>query len=206
MRLRMGQGEHTRTYAYLDLMVLEKLADQEQLVLSDLKLDQYFDLTPGTPYPKSLVALHLGNGENAKGVLWIGFEQNRWFSGEEIDFYKELAFRATATLNTKQQVLKVHTENTWLNEVLNSIDNPILVINSNREVIHQNLASQSLIKQASDLIINDGKVKTIPQSKMLELMQVNQSGLDKEKTIKLSEKNTRLRSCRSNWREKKLAQ
>jgi len=192
MRLRMGQGEHTRTYAYLDLMVLEKLADQEQLVLSDLKLDQYFGLTPGTPYPKSLVALHLGDGENAKGVLWIGFEQNRWFSGEEIDFYKELAFRATATLNTKQQVLKVHTENTWLNEVLNSIDDPILVINSNREVIHQNLASQSLINQAGDLVINDGRKKTIPQSKMLELMQVSQSGLDKEKTIRLSEKEYRV--------------
>ena len=188
MRLRMGKGEHTRTYAYLDLMVLEKLADQEQLVLSDLKIDQYFGLTPGTPYPKSLVALHLGAEENAQGLIWIGFEQNCWFSNEEIDFYKELAFRATAALNTKQQILKVSTEKSWLNEVLNAIADPILVVNSNGEILHQNLAGQNLVNRVKDLVINDGGKKIIPQMKMNELMQMHRSSLDREKTINLLEK------------------
>lgn len=192
MRLRLGRGEHARTYAYLDLMVLEKLADQDQLVLNDLKLDQYFGLTPGTPYPKSLIALHLRDSETAQGVLWVGFEQNRWFSDDDIKFYQGLAYRATAALNTKQKIIKVHTEKTWLNEVLNAIDDPILVLNANREVIHSNIAGQNLINQAQDLVGNHAGRKTIPQSKMLELMQTQQASFDKEKTINLSDKEYRV--------------
>lgn len=186
MRLRIGQGEHTRTYAYLDLLVLDKLGSQEQLVLSDLKIDQYFGLTPGTPYPKSIIALRLGENEAVQGVLWIGFEQNQWFSNEEIVFYKELAYRATATLNTKEQITRVRTEKGWLNEVLNAIADPILVIEPNGVVVFENLAAKNLSIHASDFFtIANGK-KSLPQAKMIDLMQKHQASLDKEKTILLA--------------------
>lgn len=182
MRLRLGQGENTRNYAYLDVMILEKIADQDQLVLSDIKVDQYFGLTPGTPYPKSIVALQLEGNENSRGVLWVGFEQSRWFSDEEIDFYKELAFRAAASLNTKEQISKIRTEKTWLNEVLNSIPDPIFVIDSKSDIVFQNLASLD-ISNSDENFRNSGK--HIAQKTLVDLVQRHKSAVEKEKTIKI---------------------
>ncbi len=83
-RLRLGQGENTRLYAYLDMLIIEKIGDQDQLILSDLKVDQYFGLTSGTPHPQSIAALQLRGKGNSQGVLWVGFEQNHWFDQEDI--------------------------------------------------------------------------------------------------------------------------
>lgn len=186
MRLRIGQGENTRNYAYLDVLILEKIADQDQLVLSDIKIDDYFGLTPGTPYPKSIVALQLRGNESSRGVLWVGFEQNRWFSNEEIDFYRELAFRATAALNTKEQISKVRDEKEWLNEVLNSIPDPIVVIDVTGRVVFENLAGQNL-SYAGGLVDSSQNERSVSQATMVDLLQRHKATSDKEKTIRLGD-------------------
>jgi len=186
MRLRIGQGENTRNYAYLDVLILEKIADQDQLVLSDIKIDDYFGLTPGTPYPKSIVALQLRGNESSRGVLWVGFEQNRWFSNEEIDFYRELAFRATAALNTKEQISKVRDEKEWLNEVLNSIPDPIVVIDVTGRVVFENLAGQNL-SYAGGLVDSSQNERSVSQARMVDLLQRHKATSDKEKTIRLGD-------------------
>ncbi len=93
-RLRLRQGEQTRVYAYLDAMILDKLGRQDQLILSDLKVDQYFGLSSGMPFPQSIAALRLKSEDVTQGILWVGFDQNHWFSQEDIRFYQQLAFRS----------------------------------------------------------------------------------------------------------------
>lgn len=186
MRLRTGQGEQTRNYAYLDTQILEKIADQEQLVLSNIKMDQYFGLTPGTPYPQALIALQLSGGGSSQGVLWVGFEQNHWISNEELELYKELAYRASATLKTKEQILKVQTEKSWLNELLNSIPDPILAVDTSGTILYQNLASKDLIEDSIGLIVAGPKGHQIIQSRLVELTQSSRSTKDRNKTITLA--------------------
>jgi len=186
MRLRTGQGEQTRNYAYLDALILEKIGDQEQLVLNNIKIDQYFGLTPGTPYPQDIVALKLSGGSTSQGILWVGFEQNQWISNEELEFYKELAFRASATLKTKEQINKVRTEKSWLNEVLNAIPDPILVVDSNGIILYQNLSSQDLAESAVGLIHSGMEGKRIVQSRLVELTQSSKASKERNKTITLA--------------------
>lgn len=186
MRLRTGQGEQTRNYAYLDTQILEKIADQEQLVLSNIKIDQYFGLTPGTPYPQALIALQLNGGGSTQGILWVGFEQNHWISSEELDLYKELAYRASATLKTKEQILKVQTEKSWLNELLNSIPDPILVVDTSGSVLFQNLASKDLIEDSVGLIVGGPEGHQIIQSRLVELTQSSKATKERNKTITLA--------------------
>ena len=115
MRLRLGQGDQTRIYAYLDAMILDKLGSQEQLILSDLQVDQYFGLSSGMPYPQSIAALRLKNAEITQGILWVGFDQNYWFSQEDIRFYQQLAYRASAVLSAKGTIRQgTQSENTVL--------------------------------------------------------------------------------------------
>lgn len=186
MRLRSGQGEQTRNYAYLDPLILEKIGDQDQLVLSNIKVDQYFGLTPGTPYPQAIIALKLSGGTETEGILWVGFEQNHWISDEELNLYKELAYRASATLKTKEQISKVQTEKSWLNEVLNSIPDPILVVDSKGMVLYQNIASQDIVQASEGLIYEGNRGKQIAQSRLAELTQNSKAIRERNKTIKLA--------------------
>ena len=186
MRLRTGQGEQTRNYAYLDTLILEKMADQEQLVLSNIKIDQYFGLTPGTPYPQALIALQLSGEASSQGILWVGFEQNHWISNEELELYKELAYRASATLKTKEQILKVQTEKSWLNELLNSIPDPIIVVDHNGTILYQNLASKDLVEDSLGLTKSGPQGQQIIQSRLVELTQSSKAAKERNKTITLA--------------------
>lgn len=186
MRLRIGQGEQTRNYAYLDTLILEKIADQEQLVLSNIKIDQYFGLTLGTPYPQALIALQLSGGASIQGILWVGFEQNHWISDEELELYKELAYRASATLKTKEQILKVQTEKSWLNQLLNSIPDPILVVDPSGTILYQNLASKDLVEDSVGLTKSVPEGHQIIQSRLIELTQSSRAAKGRNKTVTLS--------------------
>ncbi|MFZ3151288.1 MAG: GAF domain-containing sensor histidine kinase [Anaerolineaceae bacterium] len=147
MRLRIGQGEQTRLYAYLDVMILDKIGDQDQLILSDLKVDQYFGLTSGMPYPQSIAALQLKHEGVSQGILWVGFEQNHWFSQDDIRFYQQLAYRASAVLSTKEQFAQVQADKNWLETSLDALPEPILVFNKNDQLIFSNQAASELISQ-----------------------------------------------------------
>ncbi len=160
MRLRLGQGENTRLYAYLDTLIIDKIGDQDQLILSDLKVDQYFGLTSGTPHPQSIAALQLRGSGDAQGVLWVGFEQNHWFDQEDIQFYQQLAYRASAALNTKAQFSKVQNDKGWLSLAFNAFPDPILVMDKDGQIQFSNTAALAASSKGEALIgKKDGAVR-----------------------------------------------
>ena len=120
-----------------------------------------------------------------EGILWVGFEENRWISDEELNLYKELAWRASATLKTKEQISQVQTEKNWLNEVLNSIPDPILVVDSNGMVLYQNLASQDILQGSEGFINETNRGKQFVQARLLELTQ-NSKAVRGRETISLA--------------------
>jgi K+-sensing histidine kinase KdpD len=160
MRLRLGQGENTRLYAYLDTLIIDKIGDQDQLILSDLKVDQYFGLTSGTPHPQSIAALQLRGSGDAQGVLWVGFEQNHWFDQEDIQFYQQLAYRASAALNTKAQFSKVQNDKGWLSLAFNALPDPILVMDKSGQIQFSNASALAASSKGEALIgKKDGAVR-----------------------------------------------
>ncbi len=147
MRLRIGQGDKTRDYAYLDGMIMEKVGQQNRLILTDLKVDQYFGLDPNMPYPQSIVALNLKQDNQSKGILWVGFEKNVWFSQDDIHFYEQLAYRASAVLNTKEQINRVQSDKNWLEAAINSMPEPVFILDNQYKLVFFNPQAESLIDQ-----------------------------------------------------------
>ena len=170
MRLRLGQGENTRLYAYLDMLIIEKIGDQDQLILSDLKVDQYFGLATGTPHPQSIAALQLRGGGNSQGVLWVGFEQNHWFDQEDIQFYQQLAYRASAALSTKEQISKVQNEKGWLNLAFDAFSDPILIINKDGQIQFSNSAANAASDKGEALFGKKGSEVRIVNEKLNSLI------------------------------------
>ncbi len=146
MRLRLGQGEQTRVYAYLDAMILDKLGSQDQLILSDLKVDQYFGLSSGTPYPQSIAALRLKSEDMTQGILWVGFDENHWFSQEDIRFYQQLAYRASAVLNAKEQYGRMQNEKSILSAALESLPEAVIVLDNAGNIAFANAAAWQLME------------------------------------------------------------
>ena len=179
MRLRLGQGENTRLYAYLDTLIIEKIGEQDQLILSDLKVDQYFGLTSGTPHPQSIAALQLRDNGNAQGVLWVGFEQNHWFDQEDIQFYQQLAYRASAALSTKAQFTKVQSEKGWLNLAFNAMPDPILLIDQEGLVQFSNTAASGLSEKGEALIGKKGKEVRIVNEKLNTYLGKDRKSIEK---------------------------
>ncbi len=179
MRLRLGQGENTRLYAYLDTLIIEKIGEQDQLILSDLKVDQYFGLTSGTPHPQSIAALQLRDNGNAQGVLWVGFEQNHWFDQEDIQFYQQLAYRASAALSTKAQFTKVQSEKGWLNLAFNAMPDPVLLIDQEGQVQFSNTAANGLSEKGEALIGKKGKEVRIVNEKLNNFLSKDKKSAEK---------------------------
>lgn len=180
LRKRLGQGENTRLYAYLDTLIFEKIGDQDQLILSDLKVDQYFGLMTGTPHPQSIAALQLRDNGSAQGVLWVGFEQNHWFDQEEIQFYQQLAYRASAALSTKEQFAKVQNENGWFNLAFNAFPEPIMIVNRERQVLFSNQAAAAASEKGIALIGKKGREVLIVNEKLLGYLGKTRKGTEPE--------------------------
>ncbi len=189
MRLRLGQGENTRLYAYLDTLIIEKIGDQDQLILSDLRVDQYFGLTSGTPHPQSIAALQLRDNGNAQGVLWVGFEQNHWFDQEDIQFYQQLAYRASAALSTKAQFTKVQSEKGWLSQAFNAIPDPVLLIDRDGQVQFGNKAAIEASDKGESLIGRKGKELRVINEKLNGYLGKDRTNSEK-KTLQLDGKKT----------------
>ncbi len=184
MRLRLGQGENTRLYAYLDMLIIEKIGDQDQLILSDLKVDQYFGLTSGTPHPQSIAALQLRGNGDSQGVLWVGFEQNHWFDQEDIQFYQQLAYRASAALSTKEQFSRVQNDKGWLSMAFNAFSDPIIVVDRDGRIQFSNTAAIAASEQGEALIGKKEGAVRVANEKLKVLLSKDKKSAE-PKSLKL---------------------
>lgn len=158
---RFGEGEFAKPYAYLDTMVLDKLGEEDQLVLSDLKIDQYFGLPADSPYPQSLIALNLRNGSQTAGVLWVGFQKAHWFTRQEISFYEQLASRALTALTSKTSSDQVEIDRDRLLAAFETIEDPVIILDGDNSVYYLNPKAQQLAKEEKDLLRGSGERKVI---------------------------------------------
>ena len=134
----------------------------------------------GTPHPQSIAALQLRDNGSAQGVLWVGFEQNHWFDQEEIQFYQQLAYRASAALSTKEQFAKVQNENGWFNLAFNAFPEPIMIVNRERQVLFSNQAAAAASEKGIALIGKKGREVLIVNEKLLGYLGKTRKGTEPE--------------------------
>lgn len=170
IRSRFGQGEKTRLYAYLDAMILDKLGRQNQLILTDIKLDHYFGLSAGTPFPQSVIALPLNDKGHLHGVLWIGFDQKKWFSPEDIKFYHELAFRASVAIATKLETQLLIADKASTESGLNAIPHAVFILNDEHIISFMNEKGKALARKVKGLLESDEGNYRFSHTRIIELL------------------------------------
>lgn len=167
--LSRGAGELSEAYAYLDEMVLEKLGDDRQLVLSDIKVDQYFGLSAENPFPQSLIALNLRGDSQSIGTFWVGFEKTHWFNREEINFHEALASRIEAAMALKQQKFQVSVDRDRLTAAFDALDDLVIMLDEDNSICYLNRSAERLSEAEKSLLRGSGSRKVIglPELQML---------------------------------------
>lgn len=183
IRSRFGQGENTRLYAYLDGAILDKMGDREQLILTDIKVDQYFGLSGGTPFPQSIIALPLSDKGHTHGVLWVAFEQKKWFAPDDIKFYQELAYRASVAMTTKQETQQLQNDKVVYEAGMNAIPHPVFLLDNENIILFMNRSAKSLLGVDASLITSaDGKHR-LTHPKILERLKSDTSQQMRDSTL-----------------------
>ncbi|MFH1445992.1 MAG: histidine kinase dimerization/phospho-acceptor domain-containing protein, partial [Chloroflexota bacterium] len=144
-RIRMGQGERSTLYAYLDEEIYNKIQGSQNLILSDLKMNQVFNLTSGMPFPESLVGLPLIHTGKRLGVLWVAFDRNRWFTAEDITFFENLAQRASAVIFNTSRFYEERLGKQRLEKVLDSIPDPLLFFDQQGLLVYANHSAGQIV-------------------------------------------------------------
>ncbi len=178
IRSRFGQGDNTRLYAYLDAKILDKMGSQDLLILTDIKVDHYFGLSAGSPFPQSIIALPLRDKGRNHGILWIGFEQKKWFSQDDIHFYQELAHRASVAMSTKQDTMELLNEKNAYELSLNAIPHALFILDNENRVNYMNQAAKVLAAEAGELLnLDDNKYRIIHPQVVQLLAKNRQQGI-----------------------------
>jgi len=186
IRSRFGQGDNTRLYAYLDAKILDKMGSQDLLILTDIKIDQYFGLSAGSPYPQTLIAMALKDKGRSHGVLWVGFEEKKWFSQDDINFYQELAHRASVAMSTKQDTMELLLEKNSFELSLNAIPHPIFILDPDNTVIFINKSAKDLAGEAVELLGLQDNNYNLAHPKVLSLLTENAQQGVYDKGLELS--------------------
>lgn len=147
-----GEGEFAQSYAYFDAMVLERIKGETQLVLNDLKREQFSGLSPESPFPHSLMALNLESKGSSIGVLWVGYEKNHWFNQEEIQFYDRLKSRIQLAIIADRNHSQLEVDRGLLLAALESMDNPIFILDAENRIYYLNQKAIQLAAEERDLL------------------------------------------------------
>lgn len=142
LRLRNGLGRMSQSFAYLDETVISRLQESPRLILSDLKNLRAFDFGSDVASPKALIAIYLMHENEKLGVLWIGFDQNYWFTDEDLIFYELLAQRASSAIFQLEKSHKDSSLSRTLTNILDRLSDPILYFDPFGNLIYSNKAAK----------------------------------------------------------------
>lgn len=190
IKLRYGQGDKTHLYAYLDGLILDKIDHQDQLLLTDIKVNHFFDLSSDLPFPQSIIALAIKESGQSFGILWIGFEQKKWFSEDDINFYKELAHRTSAAISTKQETQQLMRDKLTYEAGLNAFPHPVFIINSENEVLFMNQCASHPENEGNRIWTKDEKGKHISHPKLLSILSDNPEQYIHDRAFQLGNNST----------------
>jgi two-component system NtrC family sensor kinase len=142
--LRFGKGKNTRLYAYLDNEIMALTKSRGMLVMSDVHIGKALNIAEGMPYPDSLLSIPLKKNDVFFGVLWLAYGQRKWFAEGEVNYFEDLAKRASTAINTASAFNVVVTSKKRYEAVLDSLRDPVLIGDIDGRLIYVNPAAAEL--------------------------------------------------------------
>jgi signal transduction histidine kinase len=146
-----GTGKKSDEYSYLDLQLAKLTEESQSIEISDLRESQQIHLRQDKDYPLAIHAFPIRLAKTTYGLLWYGYEKSYQVTDIEKNYIEQIIETGKNLLITilKNSIYK--DISIQLNQVLENIPAPILLLDKENKVLYSN-------HEASEIILPHGEI------------------------------------------------
>lgn len=171
----MKAGTLTEVYGYFDQPLFEFMKHQELLALPKPSRMRRLEIPEDRPTPTALIARALHHEDKYYGVLWVGYEQSREFTEEEVQFINMLGDQASLAASNAALYCSTEISRQRLEAVLASAPEPILVFDEKDQLLMLNPAARDLQELVTETSRGSSLEETLTDRGLIGLIR-NQEG------------------------------
>jgi signal transduction histidine kinase/HAMP domain-containing protein len=171
----MKDGTLTDVYGYFDRPLFEFMKHQELLALPKPSRMRRLEIPEDRPTPTALIARALHHEDKYYGVLWVGYEQSREFTEEEVQFINMLGDQASLAASNAALYCSTEISRQRLEAVLASAPEPILVFDEKDQLLMLNPAARDLHELVTETSRGSSLEQTLTDRELIGLIR-NQAG------------------------------
>jgi signal transduction histidine kinase len=134
----VGYGSLSDEYSYLDDQIYDQLGGKSRLIIHDTSKIHNIKFFPGKSFPRSLIAFPIIHNNLKVGCVWIGDENYRAYSKREVENFEYIIDEYQRTLAVLFMTISTSQEIFSLRRVFDSIEEPVLIINTQQCIVHAN--------------------------------------------------------------------
>ena len=182
----MKVGTLTDMYAYFDKALFDFMKHQELLALPKPSRMRRLDIPEDRPTPSALIARAIHHDDQYFGVLWVGYEQSREFTEEEIQYINMLGDQASLAASNAALFCSTEIARQRFEAVLASAPEPILVFDEKDRLLMLNPAARDLQEVVADTSRGNSLEETLTERELIQLIRKQEgfSALQQEITLR----------------------
>ncbi len=181
--LRFGNGPASEEYAFLDERIIALTQNQDQVRINNLTRPRLLEIPAQMAHPQALFAIALRHKNEYYGVLWVAYEKPHNFTDEETQYLTTLAGQAALAVANTRLFLSAELRRQWLEAVLSSTPDPVLVIDQENRLVLSNPPAQEVLKIDLPRAMNRPIGEVLYQSQLVQFLS---SGSSDKKGIEIT--------------------
>lgn len=133
-----GAGLFPDQFSHLDEQVFHLMRSKDIAIVRDAKMDKQLSSIGDLPHPRAIIAAAVRSPEQYFGAIWVAFGEERDFQSNEIARIRALADESTIIMSYASLIASDAVEHKRFDSILNSIPNPLLILDAAGKVIYAN--------------------------------------------------------------------
>ena len=167
---RIGQGEDTAAFAYLDSQILELARNRSPVMLSNPARMPLLDLDEDDPIPGAILIVALQHEQRYYGAIWLAYLEPHNFIDSEVRYIVTLAGQAALAATNSSLFGRAEIGRKRLAAILASTPDPILVLDHQDKLLLTNPVAAELLGIEHDFGIGETIEGITDQPGLIELL------------------------------------
>jgi signal transduction histidine kinase len=138
-------GAMSQEYQEMDRNLLDLAQEEKVLVIPSRARLKRMGIQKGVAVPAEMLGTAIRDGNDYQGVLWVGYASPHRFSESEVRFFNTLSNQVILAVSNSKLYLEAEMGKHRLESVLASTPDPVLLVNSEGQVLTSNQAAESIV-------------------------------------------------------------
>ncbi len=173
---RIGKGEDTEAFAFLDSQILEIARNRSPVMLSNPARMPLLDLDEDDPVPGAIMIVALQHEQQYYGAIWLAYLEPHTFLDSEVRYIVTLAGQAALAATNSSLFSRAEIGRKRLAAILASTPDPILVLDHQDKLLLTNPVAAELLGIEGKSGIGEPLEKLTDQKSLIELLDDAEAG------------------------------